>query len=68
MTADCGGLIQMRLETNKDYFKTTSDQKIKANVDGTIRDLLKANAGLEHGTNHIDDKFKEATKNTIRFV
>ena len=56
----------MRLETNKDYYKTTSEQKIKANVDGTMRDLLKANGGLEHGTNHIDDKFKEATKNTIR--
>ena len=66
MSAKFGGLIQMRLETNKDYYKTTSEQKIKANVDGTMRDLLKANGGLEHGTNHIDDKFKEATKNTIR--
>merc|ERR1712198_417429 len=67
MSAKFGGLIQMRLETNKDYYKTTSEQKIKANVDGTMRDLLKANGGLEHGTNHIDDKFKEATKNTIRY-
>ena len=56
----------MRFETNKDYFKTTSEQKIKANVDGSIRDLLKANGGLEHGTNHVDDKFKQATKNTVR--
>jgi len=67
MTAKFGGLIQMRLETNKDYYKTTSEQKIKANVDGTMRDLLKANGGLEHGTNEVDDKFKEATKNTIRY-
>jgi len=67
MSARFGGLIQMRFETNKDYFKTTSEQKIKANVDGSIRDLLKANGGLEHGTNHVDDKFKQATKNTVRY-
>jgi len=67
MSAKFGGLIQMRLETNKDYFKTTSEKKIKANVDGLMRDLLKANGGLEHGTNHVDDKFKESTKNTVRY-
>lgn len=67
MSAKFGGLIQMRLETNKDYYKTTSTQNIKANVDGTMKDLLKANGGIEHGTNHVDDKFKEATKNTIRY-
>lgn len=57
----------MRLETNKDYYKTTSDQKIKAQVDGTMRDLLKANGAINHGTNVVDDKFKQATKNTVRF-
>jgi len=67
MSAKFGGLIQMRLETNKDYFKSTSEQKIKANVDGTMRDLLKADGGLTHGSNHIDDKFKQATKNTVRY-
>jgi len=67
MSAKFGGLIQMRLETNKDYYKTTSDQKIKAQVDGTMRDLLKANGAINHGTNVVDDKFKQATKNTVRF-
>merc|ERR1712168_1321918 len=67
MSAKFGGLIQMRLETNKDYFKSTSEQTIKANVDGTMRDLLKADGGLTHGSNHIDDKFKQATKNTVRY-
>jgi len=67
MSAKFGGLIQMRLETNKDYYKTTSEQKIKANVDGTMRDLLKADGAINHGTNVIDDKFKQSTKNTIRY-
>jgi len=67
MSAKFGGLIQMRLETKKDYFKKTTDNKIKANVDGTMRDLLKADGALEHGTNHVDDEFKHATKNTIRY-
>jgi len=67
MSAKFGGLIQMRLETNKDYYKKTSTQTIKADADGTMKDLLKANGGLEHGTNHVSDKFKEATKNQIRY-
>jgi len=67
MSAKFGGLIQMRLETNKNYFKTTSEQNIKANVDGTMRDLLKANGGLDFGTTNVDDKFKQSSKNTIRY-
>jgi len=67
MSAKFGGLIQMRLETNKDYYKQQTERNIKLQVDGTMRDLLKADGAITHGTNTVDDKFKQATKNTIRY-
>jgi len=67
MTAHFGGIIKMRLETKKDFFKTTSEQKIKADAKGMIENVLRANGGMEHGNTVVDSKFVSATNNQVRF-